>query len=196
MDEPHDVKIAEAARGTVAARIARHGVGLLRGIAFTALLIIYVAWTLAVAVQILFGSGGVVAPFHGALIGLVFLVSLPGLGYLCIARDKGGNFMAPSVMVVLIFLSYGLLAGYILFLGLAFVSEATSMVREVSMWVGILSPILSVALSMLLSGIVRSKMVWEPESKRLMATKYWLYLSPPSFFLICQGLYLVGRRVG
>lgn len=190
------MKIAEANRGTVAARIARHGVGLLRGITFTALLIIYVVWTLAVAVQIVVEAGGPVVTFKGALIGVAFLVSLPGLGYLCTAQDKGRNFLAPSVMVVLLFLSYGLLAGYVLFLGLAFASEATSVVREVSMWVGILSPILAVALTMLLAGIARTKVVWEPESKRLKATKYWLYLSPPSFFLICQILYIVGRLVG
>lgn len=196
MDQPHDVKTAEEALGTVAARIARHGVGLLRGITFTALLIIYVVWTLAVAVQIVVESGGPVVTFKGALIGLAFLVSLPGLGYLCTARDKGGNFMTPSVMVVLLFLSYGLLTGYILFLGLAFVSGATSVVWMVSTWVGVLSPILAVALTMLLAGIVRTKMVWEPESKRLKATKYWLYLSPPAFFLICQVLYIVGSLVG
>ncbi|MGP9503936.1 hypothetical protein ACT3TS_17190, partial [Specibacter sp. AOP5-B1-6] len=133
---------------------------------------------------------------RGVLIGLAFLVSLPGLGYLCTARDKRGNFFAPSVMVVLIFLSYGLLTGYILFLGLAIVSGATSVVWMVSTWMSILSPILAVALSMLLAGIVRTKVVWEPESRRLKATKYWLYFSPPSFFLICQVLHFVGRLVG
>lgn len=192
MDEPHDVKIAEADRGTVTAQISRHSIGLLRGTSFTALLIIYVAWTLAVAFQSSVQFSGSVAPYLGALIGLAFLISLPGFGYLCTVRDKNGNFMAPTVMVVLIFISYGLLAGAILLLGLAFAIGTTSTVGEIAMWVGILSPILSVALSMLLAGIVRTRLVWEPESKRLKTAKYWLYLSPPSLFLICQVLYIVG----
>lgn len=196
MDQPHDVKISEADSGTVAAQISRHSIGLLRGTAFTTLLIIYVAWTLAVSSQILIHSGGGATPYLGAIIGLAFLISLLGFGYLCTVRDKNGNFMAPTVMVVLIFISYGLLAGVILVLGLSFAIGTSSTVGDVSMWVGILSPILSVALSMLLSGIVRTRMVWEPESKRLKTAKYWLYLSPPSIFLICQVLYIVGRLVG
>jgi hypothetical protein len=196
MDQPHDVKITGADSGTVAAQISRHSIGLLRGTVFTALLIIYVAWTLAVSSQILIHSGGSATPYLGALIGLAFLISLPGFGYLCTVRDKNGNFMAPTVMVVLIFISYGLLAGVILVLGLSLAIGTTSTVGEAAMWVGILSPILSVALTMLLAGIVRTRLVWEPESTRLKTAKYWLYLSPPSLFLICQVLYIVGRLVG
>lgn len=195
MDQPRDVKITEADRGTVAVQISHHSIGLLRGTAFTALLIIYVAWTLAVAFQSSVLFSGFVAPYLGALIGLAFLVSLPGFGYLCTVRDKNGNFMAPTVMVVLIFISYGLLAGVILVLGLSLAIGRSSTVGEVAMWVGILSPILSVALSMLLAGIARIRVVWEPEPKRVKAAKYWFYLSPPSLFLICQVLYIVGGLV-
>ncbi|AIY00206.1 hypothetical protein ART_0607 [Arthrobacter sp. PAMC 25486] len=127
---------------------------------------------------------------------MAFSVSLPGFGYLCTVRDKNGNFMAPTVMVVLIFISYGLLAGVVLVLGLYLAIETSSTMGNVAMWVGILSPILSVALSMLLAGIVRTRLVWEPGSKRLKTAKYWLYLSPPSLFLICHVLYIVGRLVG
>ncbi|WP_218711650.1 hypothetical protein [Arthrobacter sp. BF1] len=196
MDQPHDVKITEATRDTAIAGLIRYAMGLLRSTAFTCLLIVYVIWTLAVATQILFQPDGDVPPLQGFLFGLAFLISLPGLGYLCLARDKGGNFMAPSVMVALIFTSYGLLAGYILFAGLAFMNWANWMVRDVSMWVGILSPILTVALSMLLAGIARIRVVWEPEPKRFKAAKYWFYLSPPLFFLICQTVYIVGCLVG
>ncbi|MEV8184044.1 hypothetical protein [Specibacter sp. NPDC078692] len=196
MDQPHDVKITEADRGTVTAQISRHSIGLLRGTTSTALLIIYIAWTLAVAFQNSVQFSGSMTSYLGALIGLAFLISLPGFGYLCTVRDKNGNFTAPTVMVVLIFISYGLLTGVILVLGLAFAIGTTSTVGEVVMWVGILSPILSVALSMLLAGIVRTRLVWEPESKRLKTAKNWLYLSPPSLFLICQAVYIVGRLVG
>lgn len=196
MDQPHDAKTTEADSGTVVAQISRHSVAFLRATASTALLIIYVAWTLAVTSQILIHSGGGGTPYLGALIGLAFLVSLLGFGYLCTGRDKNGNFMAPSVMVVLIFISYGLLAAVILVLGLSLALETSSTVGQVAMWAGILSPILSVALSMLLAGIVRTRLVWEPESKRLKTAKYWLYLSPPSLFLICQVLYIVGRLAG
>lgn len=196
MDQRPAVKITEADSGTVAAQISRHSIGLLRGTVFTALLIIYVAWTLAVSSQILIHSGGGGTPYLGALIGLAFSVSLLGFGYLCTVRDKHGNFMAPSVMVVLIFISYGLLAGVILVLGLSWAIGTSSTVGEVAMWVGILSPILSVALSMLLAGIVRTRLVWEPKSTRLKTAKYWLYLSPPSLFLNCQVLYIVGGLVG
>lgn len=99
-------------------------------------------------------------------------------------------------MVALIFISYGLLAGYILFAGLAFMASANWTARDMSMWVGILSPILTVALSMLLAGIARTKVVWEPEPQRVKAAKYWIYLFPPLFFLICQAVYIVGGRVG
>ncbi|WP_269936528.1 hypothetical protein [Arthrobacter sp. HY1533] len=196
MDQPHDAMTTEADRGTVVAQISRHSIALLRATASTALLIIYVVWTLAVSSQILIHSGGGATPYLGALIGLAFLMSLPGFGYLCTVRDKNGNFAAPSVMVVLIFISYGLLAGVILVLGLSLALETSSTVGQVAMWAGILSPILSVALSMPLAGIVRTRLVWEPESTRLKTAKYWLYLSPPSLFLICQALYAVGHLVG
>lgn len=196
MDESNDVRVAEPARDTVIVGLARYAMGLLRSTAFTCLLIGYVIWTLAVATQVLFQPDGVVPPLQGFLFGLAFLISLPGLGYLCLARDQGGNFMAPTVMVALIFISYGLLAGYILFAGLAFMAWANWIVRDVSMWVGILSPILTVALSMLLAGIARTRVVWEPEPKRVKAAKYWFYLSPPLFFLICQAVYIVGGLLG
>lgn len=95
MDESNDVKGAEPALDPVIASLARDAMGLLRSTAFTCLLIVYVIWTLAVATHILFQPNGVVPPLQGFLVGLVFLMSLPGLGYLCLARDKGGNFMAP-----------------------------------------------------------------------------------------------------
>ncbi|MHA7269202.1 hypothetical protein [Arthrobacter sp. HLT1-20] len=155
---------------------------------------LYVIWTLPVSAQILFQPSGAVPPFLGAL-----QASLPGLSFLRTTRDSGRELLRPTVMVVLIFVSCGLLAGFILCVGMAFMAfmaEAAPMVRDVSMWVGISSPILAVALSMLLAGIVRTKEAGEPESRRLKATKDWLYLSPTAFFLICQALFIVGSPVG
>lgn len=195
MNEPLDVMIVEAARGTVAVQIARYGVGLLRGITFTALLIIYVVWVLTISAQFWVGPGTDIGVFTSALVGLAFLISLPALGHLCTVQDKGGNFAAPSAMVVLLFISYGLLTGYILLWGLAFAGTATTL-SMVAQGVGTLSPLLAVALTMLLAGIARSSLVWELEPKRLKATKYWLYFAPPSFFLICQVLHIVGRLAG
>ena len=166
--------------------------GLLRGVTFTALLTTYVVGVLAISFNIMAGPSLGVGAFTSVLIGVPLLVSLPVLAYLCTVRDKGGNFVAPSVMVVLLFLSYGLLTGYVLILGLASASaEAT--LRTVAQGIGVISPILAVALTMLLAGMARTTMVWTPASKRLKAVRTWLYLAPASFFLICQALLVVGR---
>lgn len=195
MADAPDVMAAEPARGMAAARMAGHGMGFLRGTIFTALLVIYVVWTLAVSVLIMAESGGLAVTLNSALLGLAFLVSLPALGYVSTVQDRHKKFMAPTVMVVALFVSCGLGVGFMVLLGLGLASTASS-VWEVAQGVGVLSPILAAALAMLLGGLARTAMVWEQEPKRLRAAKNRLYFAPPALFLICQALYVVGRLAG
>ena len=79
----------------------------------------YVVGVLAISFNTsLAGPGLGVGAFTSVLLGVGFLVSLPVLAYVHSA-GQGRHFVAPSVMVVLLFLSYGLLTGYVLILGLA-----------------------------------------------------------------------------
>lgn len=172
-------------RTSLASQIVRYGVGTLRGLTFMVLLIIYLVWVWSMTGQTLGGSFRGAEAFSGLWPNVAFLVSLPVFSYLCTAQDKTGSFLGQSVVVTLLFLSYGVASGFALLLSLAISADGASL-QEGAALGGTLSPLLTVGLAMILATVVRLAMVWEPAPRRLKAARRWLFLAPPILFLLSQ----------
>ncbi|PYI37185.1 hypothetical protein CVS30_16735 [Arthrobacter psychrolactophilus] len=147
------MKASDLTRTSLASQIIRYGVGTLRAITFMALLIIYLVWVWSTTGQTLGGSFRGTEAFSGLWGTVAFLVSLPAFSYLCTAQDKTGNFVGQSVVVTLLFLSYGVVSGFFLLLGLALSADVSSL-QEGAAFGGTFSPILTVGLAMVLANVV------------------------------------------
>ncbi|WP_449372725.1 hypothetical protein [Arthrobacter psychrolactophilus] len=186
------MEASDLTRTSLASQIVRYGVGTLRAITFMVLLIVYLVWVWSITGQTLGGSFRGPEAFSGLWLTAAFLVSLSAFSYLCTAQDKTGNFVGQSVVVTLLFLSYGVASGFVLLLGLAFSVDAASF-HEGAVLGGTLSPLLTVGVAMILATVVRLAMVWEPAPTRLKAAKRWLFLAPPILFLLSQVLPFLTR---
>ena len=162
-------------------------VSTLAGITVIVLFVIYAVWVLVISGQVPGDIGGNPVSPRGVLLGLIFLVSLAGLAYLFTCRDRNGIFAAPTVAVTLLILSYGMVAGYILFWVIGLASEAGSFPAAVR-GIAPMVPLLTVTLTLLLCVVARTT-----TGRRHKAAKNWLYLAPPSFFLVCTSLGVLGR---
>lgn len=162
-------------------------VSTLAGITVMVLFVIYAVWVLVISGQIPGDIGGSPVSPGGVLLGLVFLVSLAGLAYLFTCRDRNGVFAAATVAVTLLILSYAVAAGYVLLWVIGLASEAASFSATLR-GIAPMVPLLTLTLTLLLCVVARTT-----TERRHAVAKNWLYLAPPSFFLICTSLTVLER---